>query len=148
MNWEAWIVAWPRSGVWMKSCGRKWLGGRPILSSVPSSRRARGTRRVGMSDIVDIDGIRTLEDMSREELLEILLDDAKNWLAHDGLWFQAVEAEQGMEDAIRADTEAWGGFTVVEAKRIMKRLGMEAGGGVEALVECLSCLLYTSPSPR
>src|SRR5680860_1717493 len=67
----------------MKSCGRKWLGGRPILSSVPSSRRACGTRRVGMSDIVDIDGIRTLEDMSREELLEILLDDAKNWLAHD-----------------------------------------------------------------
>src|SRR5660397_70582 len=36
----------------MKSCGRKWLGGRPILSSVPSSRRARGTRVEQSSDRV------------------------------------------------------------------------------------------------
>src|SRR5665811_2111359 len=126
----------------MKSCGRKWLGERPILSSVPSSRRARGTRRVGMSDIVDIDGIRTLEDMSREELLEIILDDAKNWLAHDGLWFQAVESRFGIDVAIEADIEAWRSFTVIEAKRIMERLGLRPGGGIPALVESLQHRLY------
>lgn len=91
---------------------------------------------------MDMDGMRTLQAMSREELLDILLDDAKNWLAHDGLWFQAVEADHGMEDAIRADAEAWRHFTVLEAERIMKRLGMEPGGGIEALVECLKHRLY------
>ena len=31
------------------------------------------------------------EQCSREELEGMLSDFAKNWLAHDGLWFQAVE---------------------------------------------------------
>ena len=29
--------------------------------------------------------------MSKEKLIDMLEDQAKNWLAHDGLWFQAVE---------------------------------------------------------
>ena len=33
-----------------------------------------------------------LRTLDKEELVRILIDDAKNWLAHDGLWFQAVEA--------------------------------------------------------
>ena len=41
-----------------------------------------------------------------------------------------------------ADREAWRGFTVVEAKRIMARLGLKPGGGIPALVECLNHRLY------
>jgi hypothetical protein len=41
-----------------------------------------------------------LQELPREELVRIAVDDAKNWLAHDGLWFQAVEAAFGMEAAI------------------------------------------------
>ncbi|NIQ92784.1 MAG: hypothetical protein GWN87_00150 [Desulfuromonadales bacterium] len=88
------------------------------------------------------EGIRLLSDLSKEELIRIVIDDAKNWLAHDGLWFQAVEAEHGMEKAIDADREAWRRFTVIEAKRIMARLGLEPGGGIPALVECLKHRLY------
>ncbi|GAB4252599.1 MULTISPECIES: DUF6125 family protein [Deferrisoma] len=88
------------------------------------------------------EGIRMLYDMTKEELIRMLIDDAKNWLAHDGLWFQAVERAHGMEAAIEADREAWRTFTVIEARRIMERLGMEPGGGIPALVECLKHRFY------
>ncbi len=88
------------------------------------------------------EGLKILEGMSREELIAIIVDDAKNWLAHDGLWFQAVEKMYGMDVAIDADREAWRYFTVIEAKRIMERLGMKPGGGIPALVECLKHRLY------
>ena len=88
------------------------------------------------------EGVALLQNLSKEELIEIIVDDAKNWLAHDGLWFQAVDQQYGMEKAIEIDTAAWEKFTVVEAKRIMARLGLEPGGGIPALVECLNHRLY------
>lgn len=88
------------------------------------------------------DGLRVLEEMTREELIRLAEDDAKNWLAHDGLWFQAVEAAHGMDAAIEADRAAWERFTVVEAKRIMERLGLAPGGGIPALLLCLKHRLY------
>ncbi len=83
-----------------------------------------------------------LAGMSREQIVLLLQDAAKNWLAHDGTWFQAVEREQGMDAAIRADTEAWRDFTRVEARRIMRRHGIKPGGGIAALVKALSFRLY------
>ncbi len=88
------------------------------------------------------EGIQVLEEMTKEQLLQVLMDDAKNWLAHDGLWFQAVERVHGMDAAIEADRAAWEKFTVIEATRIMARLGLEPGGGIAALVECLKHRLY------
>jgi hypothetical protein len=87
-------------------------------------------------------GLVLLNALSREELIRIIVDDAKNWLAHDGLWFQAVESRYGIEAAIEADTDAWRAFTVIEAKRILERLGLLPGGGIPALVECLKQRLY------
>jgi hypothetical protein len=87
-------------------------------------------------------GVALLQELSKEELIAIIVDDAKNWLAHDGLWFQAVEEKYGMEMAIEVDRAAWERFTVVEAQRIMARLGIEPGGGIPALVECLNHRLY------
>jgi hypothetical protein len=87
-------------------------------------------------------GVQLLHKMSKEELIGIIVDDAKNWLAHDGLWFQAIEKTHGMEVAIEADRAAWEKFTVVEAKRIMARLGIRPGGGIPALLECLNHRLY------
>ena len=88
------------------------------------------------------EGISLLYNLSKEELVKIIVDDAKNWLAHDGVWFQAVEKRYGMDVAVAADTEAWQHFTVIEAKRIMARLGLAAGGGIPALVECLKHRFY------
>jgi len=88
------------------------------------------------------EGVQLLQNLSKDELIAIILDDAKNWLAHDGLWFQAVEKRYGLDIAIAADTDAWEKFTVIEAKRIMARLGLEPGGGIPALIECLKHRLY------
>ncbi len=88
------------------------------------------------------DGTKLLYSLSKEELVKIIVDDAKNWLAHDGLWFQAVEKRYGLEAAVDADIEAWRYFSAIEAKRILERLGMKPGGGLPALVECLRHRLY------
>lgn len=79
---------------------------------------------------------------SKEELIGMLEDAAKNWLAHDGLWFLAVEEECGLETAIRLDARAWAGFTAIEARRIMQRHGLEPGGGIDALERALGYRLY------
>ena len=86
--------------------------------------------------------MRMPEDMSKDELHGLLADAAKNWLAHDGLWFLEVEKESGIETAMKLDRQAWETFTVLEAGRIMKRLGREPGGGIRALAEALGFRLY------
>jgi hypothetical protein len=83
-----------------------------------------------------------LAHLSREDLISLIEDSAKNWLAHDGLWFQAVEQAHGLDAAIQADAEAWRRFTVIEARRIMERHGIAEGGGIPALVKALSLRLY------
>ncbi len=42
-----------------------------------------------------------LMEYSKEELIGFLEDAAKNWLAHDGLWFLAVEGEFDLDTAIK-----------------------------------------------
>ncbi|HOG47327.1 MAG TPA: DUF6125 family protein [Anaerolineae bacterium] len=80
--------------------------------------------------------------LPKEQLVAMLVDAAKNWLAHDGLWFQAAERQCGMETAIALDVEAWAEFTVIEARRIMQRHGIASGGGLSALERALSYRLY------
>ena len=46
-------------------------------------------------------------------------------------------AAHGLEAAVEADQVAWERFTLIEANRILQRLGMKPGGGILALVECL-----------
>lgn len=72
----------------------------------------------------------------------LALDFSKRWLAHDGLWFQAVERNFGMDAAIKCDIEAWERQTVLEANRIMTLLNIKPGGGLDALAECLKYRLY------
>jgi hypothetical protein len=83
------------------------------------------------------------ERFSRDDLEGMLRDAALNWLAHDGLWFLAVEEKLGPEAARELDGKAWEKFTVIEAKRIMKRHHIEPGGGLPSLAEALERRLYS-----
>jgi hypothetical protein len=83
-----------------------------------------------------------LHSLSKETLIEMLEDQAKNWLAHDGLWFQAVEKQYGMKSAIELDREAWITFTQIEAKRIMRRHNISPSSGIPALKKALQFRLY------
>ncbi len=85
---------------------------------------------------------RELERLPKEFLIDLLEDAAKNWLAHDGLWFLACEARLGMEGAIELDRQAWEKFTVIEAKRIMARHGIPPNSGLEGLKKALAYRLY------
>ncbi len=83
-----------------------------------------------------------LSSLSRETLESMLGDFAKNWLAHDGLWFQAVEKQYGIAKAIELDTEAWEQFTIIEAKRIMALHNIPPNSGLEGLKKALGYRLY------
>lgn len=85
---------------------------------------------------------RRLAELPKEQLIGMLEDAAKNWLAHDGLWFLAAEQQHGMPEAIALDQAAWRRFTVIEAQRIMKRHGIAEGSGLEGLREALRHRLY------
>ena len=57
----------------------------------------------------------TIEALSKEKCLILIRNFAKNWLAHDGLWFQAVEQAHGLDHAIDLDAQAWSRFSPIEA---------------------------------
>jgi len=84
------------------------------------------------------------EKLSRDDLLKVIDLYAKNWLAHDGCWFLAVEERLGMETAIELDTKSWACFSPVEARRIMQTFGIPAGGGLDALEKALGYRLYAA----
>ncbi|MFB0565185.1 MAG: DUF6125 family protein [Candidatus Aminicenantaceae bacterium] len=86
--------------------------------------------------------MKEVDDFSKEDLIDLLQDASKNWLSNDGLWFRVVENKFGLEAAVELDRKAWEQFTVIEAKRIMKRLNMEPGGGIPALAQALKFRLY------
>ena len=88
------------------------------------------------------DTISPWETFDKSTLLEIIDDFAKNWLAHDGLWFQAMESKYGLEAAIEADIEAWRRFSPIEAKRIKNRHQIPDNGGIPALVKALGLRMY------
>ncbi len=85
-----------------------------------------------------------LEGLTKEELMDYIEDLSKNWLAIDGTWFQAVEREFGLEKAIELDATQWKRFTVIEAKRIMKRFNIQENGGISALVKALNYRVYAN----
>jgi hypothetical protein len=83
-----------------------------------------------------------LDELSREDLLKLLDVYAKNWLAHDGCWFLALEERFGLETAIEMDIRSWDRFAVIEAKRIMQAFDIPENGGLAALEQALSYRLY------
>ncbi len=82
------------------------------------------------------------ENLSREQLMELCEIYAKNWLALDGVWFQSVEAEHGLDEALRHDANAWRRYTVIEAKRIKTFLNLPERAGIEGLRQALALRFY------
>jgi hypothetical protein len=85
-----------------------------------------------------------LKDLTKEQLMELIEIYSKNWLAIDGLWFQEFETKYGMDEAMISDIEVWKKFTVIEAKKIKKFLGLGERPGLEGLAKALSLRLYAN----
>ncbi|MEJ2642060.1 MAG: DUF6125 family protein [Desulfosarcinaceae bacterium] len=83
-----------------------------------------------------------LLDLSDEKLDELTDAAAINWLANDGVWFQAVEFSAGMNDAKRCNDSCWAHFSPVEAWSIKRFLGLGERPGLEGLKQALAYRLY------
>ena len=89
-----------------------------------------------------ISGKIDIGSLSREELLTLLDVYAKNWLAHDGCWFLAIEDDYGHAAAVEMDRRAWEMFAAAEARRIMRAFDIPQNGGLAALETALSLRAY------
>ena len=78
-----------------------------------------------------------------EELKNELIDAAKNWLAIYGLWFLEIEKRYGLDISIECDAAVWKEFSRIEADRIMTRLALPSGGGLEVLETALHHRLFS-----
>ena len=78
-----------------------------------------------------------LEHLSRQQLMDLVNVYSKNWLALDGLWFQSVEKEQGMDAAMRHDVDVWRVYTAIEARRLKQFLGLAERPGLEGLMRAM-----------
>jgi len=85
-----------------------------------------------------------LEKLTKEKLIEYIEDISKDWIALDGTWFQAVENDLGLEKAMELNIKQWTRFTVIEAKRIMKRFNIPPNGGISALIKALKFRVYAN----
>lgn len=91
--------------------------------------------------------MKKIEDLSKEQLLELIKIYAKDWLALDGVWFQSVEQKYGIEEAVYHDAEAWKRYTVIEAKRIKAFCGIPEQGGLEGLEQAFRMRIYANINP-
>lgn len=83
-----------------------------------------------------------IANMDKEHKLALIDTLAKNWLAQDGVWFQAVEFAHGMNDAKRCNDSTWHRFSLLEAHSIKKLLGMGDQPGLNGLERALNFRMY------
>lgn len=83
-----------------------------------------------------------LLQLPHEKQLSLIDAIAKNWLAQDGVWFQAVEFVDGMNDAKRCNDSTWSRFSPFEAHAIKKLLDMGEHPGLEGLERALNFRMY------
>ena len=80
-----------------------------------------------------------MSEEQRDRLKEAL---GVNWLANDGIWFQAVEFSEDMAKAKECNDACWGEFSPFEAWSIKKLLGLDEQPGLEGLKQALEYRFY------
>lgn len=77
-----------------------------------------------------------------EKLVELTENMAVNWLANDGVWFQAVEFSNNMADAKACNDATWGIFSPFEGWSVKRLLGLEEHPGLDGLKQALKFRCY------
>lgn len=83
-----------------------------------------------------------LAELPAKKLIDLIDALCKNWLANDGLWFQAVESDHGMNDAKRCNDSCWGHFGPFEAWSIKRFLGLGDLPGLKGLAQAFGYRMY------
>lgn len=115
-----------------------------VEDQVWQASMANQVDRLGKTlDFATENGVPTvLKTLPRETLLDLIEKMSINWLANDGIWFQAVEKQFGMGDAKRCNDTCWTRYSPFEAERIKKLLNLPDNGGIPALKQALSLRMY------
>lgn len=87
-----------------------------------------------------------LDNLTKNELLDVIRMFSKNWLTLDGLWFTLVEDRYGLEAALDLDLKMWERNASIEARRIKKDMGIE-GGGVKGVLRALRFMTFDPSMP-
>jgi hypothetical protein len=85
-----------------------------------------------------------LLSLPREKLEKLKETIAVNWLANDGVWFQAVEFSRNMGLAKKCNDACWSHFSPFEAWSIMQFLNLPENSGLEGLKTALQYRLYAA----
>lgn len=85
-----------------------------------------------------------LKELSKDQLIDLVEKLGVNWLANDGIWFQSVEGDYGMNDAKRCNDTCWTRYSPFEASKIKKLLDLPDDGGIPALKKALSFRMYAT----
>ena len=85
-----------------------------------------------------------LINKSLDELQAFQEGVAANWLANDGIWFQAVENQYGMLEAKRCNDSCWAQFSPFEAWSVKRYLKLPEDPGLQGLKRALQFRLYAS----
>jgi hypothetical protein len=83
-----------------------------------------------------------LYDKPESDIRELLQSLAINWLANDGVWFQAIEFRHGMNEAKRCNDSCWAQFSPFEAWSVKRMLDLPEHGGLQGLKKALQLRLY------
>jgi hypothetical protein len=85
---------------------------------------------------------------SEEELIGLLQDIAKTWLASDGIWFRNLESQLSMKEAKGVNDFCWNVFGNMEAYKLKRVLREPDRGGLATLEKVLKLRLYSSLNPH
>ena len=83
-----------------------------------------------------------LVNMEKEKLISLIDALSVNWLANDGLWFQAVENSHDMYTSKRCNDTCWTRYSPVEAAMIKSFLQLPQQSGLGGLEQALGFRLY------
>lgn len=78
-----------------------------------------------------------IENLTKEQLVELLRMASKNLVAMDGTWFQVLEERKGMDYAMEIDIAVWERYPISEARRLKKFLNLAEYPGLEGLAQAL-----------
>ncbi len=116
-----------------------------VLQKVTEQSVSIGLKR--FADVLDFElenGLpKALLDMEKDQMNALMDAVAKNWLVNDGVWFQGVEFDNGMNDAKRCNDSCWAQFSPYEASAIKKFLKLSDSCGLEGLKKALNFRMYS-----
>lgn len=133
-------------GLWFTEVRHQMGTERALEALGKASAKSVGIQLQRLSKLLNFelrDGVpAALLDLPPEGLQALLEGVSANWLANDGVWFQAVEFMHGMNDAKRCNDSCWAHFSPLEAWSIRRLLDLPPAPGLDGLKKALGLRIY------